>query len=215
MFDEILKIVDSKEPRAIFLENVPGITNHDEGRTLEVIISELKNRGYQCYHTILNASDFGVPQMRKRFYLVCFKDDVSFKFPSPPMEKSNIGEFVEENVAGYSISKHLQENYLYKVNDGRPNVIDKTTRGSIKTLVSTYHKIQRLTGTFVADGETGMRLLSENECKAVMGFPSDFFFPVSRTQMYRQMGNSVVIRVVEEIAKEIYASLNDVDEATQ
>ena len=38
------------------------------------------------------------------------------------------------------------------------------------------------------DGNTGLRLLSENECKAIMGFPLDFKFPVSRTQMYRQMG---------------------------
>ncbi len=208
MYDEILKIIDLKSPRVVFLENVPGITSHDGGRTLEVVLNELDRRGYSCNYKILNASDFGIPQMRKRFYLVCFKQSVDFKFPTPPMTTSNIGDFVEESAKGYSISKHLQKSYLYKVNDGRPNVIDKSTKGSIKTLVSTYHKIQRLTGTFVADGETGMRLLTENECKAIMGFPSDFHFPVSRTQMYRQMGNSVVIKVVEEIAKEIYSSLS-------
>jgi len=123
------------------------------------------------------------------------------------MEHVDIGDFVEMGVPGYTVSKHLQKNYLYKVDDGRPKVIDQNSKGAIKTLVSTYHKIQRLTGTFVADGETGLRLLSENECKALMGFPKDFVFPVSRTQMYRQMGNSVVIQVVEEIAGEIYKSL--------
>lgn len=75
-------------------------------------------------------------------------------------------------------------------------------------MVSTYHKIQRLTGTFVRDGETGLRLLSQNECKAIMGFPKDFKIPVSRTQMYRQMGNSVAIPVVEAIAAEIVNTLN-------
>jgi len=77
----------------------------------------------------------------------------------------------------------------------------------VKTLVSTYHKIQRLTGTFVQDGKTGLRLLSENECKAIMGFPKEFKFPVSRTQMYRQMGNSVAIPVVQKIAEEITNTL--------
>ena len=69
--------------------------------------------------------------------------------------------------------------------------------------MSSYHKIQRITGTFVKDGKTGLRLLSENECKAIMGFPKKFIFPVSRTQMYRQLGNAVVVPVVKEIAKEV------------
>lgn len=208
MFHEILKIVDNKNPRVIFLENVPGILNHDDGKTLSVILDELSGRGYTCHHTILNASDFGVPQNRKRFYLVCFLDDVKFSFPTPPMTHVDIGSYVEKDLVGYTISEHLQKSYLFKKDDGKPSVIDQNTKGSVKTLVSTYHKIQRLTGTFVKDGETGLRLLSENECKAIMGFPKDFIIPVSRTQMYRQMGNSVVIKVVEAIANNIVIALN-------
>ena len=124
------------------------------------------------------------------------------------VEKNSIKIFLEENSKGYSISKHLQKTYMYKVTDGRPNVIDKETKGPVKTLVSTYHKIQRLTGTFVKDGETGLRLLTENECKALMGFDKDFIFPVSRTQMYRQLGNSVVIPVVQSIARDIVSALD-------
>lgn len=78
----------------------------------------------------------------------------------------------------------------------------------MKTLCASYHKIQRLTGTFVKGGHTGLRLLTENECKAIMGFPKDFKIPVSRTQMYHQFGNSVAIPVVEAIAKEMIATLN-------
>ena len=208
MFHEILKIVDAKKPKVIFLENVPGILNHDNGKTLEIILEEFSNRGYICHHTVLNASDFGVPQNRKRFYLVCFLGEVEFSFPSPPMTHVDIGDYIEKDVTGYTISEHLQKSYLFKKNDGRPNIIDQNSKGSIKTHVSTYHKIQRLTGTFVRGGDTGIRLLTTNECKAVMGFPDDFVFPVSRTQMYRQTGNSVVIRVVEAIAQQIVLSLN-------
>lgn len=211
MFHEILRIVDAKNPKVIFLENVPGIINHDDGKTLEVILDELTKRNYKCHHTVLNASDFGVPQNRKRFYLVCFLDDVEFTFPTPPMNHVDIGDYIETDVSGYTISKHLQGSYLFKKDDGRPNLIDRNSKGSIKTLVSTYHKIQRLTGTFVKGGDTGIRLLTTNECKAVMGFPNDFIIPVSRTQMYRQMGNSVVIKVVAAIADEIVTSLNSIN----
>lgn len=209
MFHEVLRVVQHKKPRVIFLENVAGLVNHEKGQTLEIIISELEKQGYTCHQTLLNAKDFGVPQSRNRFYLVAFLDNVNFSFPEPPMIRADIGDFVEKNISGYSISKHLQQSYLFKKDDGKPVLIDQETKGHVKTLVSTYHKIQRLTGTFVKDGETGVRLLTKDECKAIMGFPEDFVIPVSRTQMYRQMGNSVVIKVVSEIAKEIDKALTN------
>ncbi len=212
MFHEVLRIIDKKKPRVVFLENVAGLVTHDNGKTLEIILQELKKQGYHCHHTLLNAKDFGVPQNRNRFYLVGFLDNVEFSFPEPPMLSADIGDFVESGISGYSISEHLQKSYLFKKDDGRPVLIDKSSKGPVKTLVSTYHKIQRLTGTFVKDGETGIRLLTKNECKAIMGFPDDFVIPVSRTQMYRQMGNSVVIRVVTEIAKEIDKALMSVEQ---
>lgn len=209
MFHEIIRIIDEKVPRVVFLENVPGLVTHDKGNTLKVVIDELENRGYKCHHTLLNSKDFGVPQNRNRFYLVAFQDNVEFNFPKPPETNADIGQYIEKGVTGYSISRHLQRAYLFKKDDGRPVIIDTNSVGPVKTLVSTYHKIQRLTGTFVKDGETGLRLLTQNECKAIMGFPEDFAIPVSRTQMYRQMGNSVVIKVVTEIAKQIHKSLED------
>jgi DNA (cytosine-5)-methyltransferase 1 len=131
----------------------------------------------------------------------------NFEWSEKNKNKVGIGQFVEDHESGYDISNHLQKSYMYKKQDGRPQVIDKNSDIQVKTLVSTYHKIQRLTGTFVNDGKTGLRLLSENECKAIMGFPLDFKFPVSRTQMYRQMGNSVAIPVVEKIANQITSTL--------
>lgn len=212
MFHEIVRIVEKKRPKVLFLENVPGIVNHDKGNTLGVILETLAELGYDCYHTILNASDFGVPQNRKRFYLVAFKDKGhSFSFPTPPMKRADIGKYLEHGAKGYSISKHLQKTYLFKKEDGRPILIDANTKGPMKTLVSSYHKIQRLTGTFVRDGETGIRLLTTNECKRAMGFPDEFKFPVSRTQMYRQMGNSVVITVIDAIAEKIHEALNNLE----
>ena len=215
LFFDIVRILKEKRPKAFLLENVPGLITHDKGKTLKQVLETLdRELDYEISTNILNASNFGVPQNRKRIYIVGFdrnfynKDKHSFLWPRQQLKKVGIGQFVENHHTGYSISKHLQKAYLYKKEDGRPQVIDGNSNIQVKTLVSTYHKIQRLTGTFVRDGETGLRLLSHNECKAIMGFPKKFKFPVSRTQMYRQMGNSVAVPVVKAIAAEMVTTLN-------
>ena len=211
LFYDVLRIIKHKRCKAFFLENVPGLITHDKGNTFRTIISSLEELGYSVFYKILNAADYGVPQQRKRVYIVGFKKgdgQVDFVFPEGFNSKAYIGDYIELGAGGYSISKHLQDSYLFKKNDGRPVIVDKDSKIQIKTLVSSYHKIQRLTGTFVKDGETGLRLLTERECKVAMGFPIDYIIPVSRTQMYRQLGNSVVVPVVEVIAKEIVKKLN-------
>jgi DNA (cytosine-5)-methyltransferase 1 len=216
LFFDILRILKAKQPKAFLLENVSGLYQHDKGQTYRQIITSLKEElGYWVDDKILDAVDFGVPQYRKRIYIVGFHPEIAsnprFCFEWPKAQAKNqaqgIGCFIEDNPQGYSISEHLQKTYLFKVNDGRPQIIDKNSNFPVKTLVSTYHKIQRLTGTFVRGGETGLRLLTVNECKAIMGFPSSYQVPVSRTQMYRQFGNSVAIPVVETIAKQMTATL--------
>ncbi len=208
LFYDIARIIDAKKPKAFMLENVPGLLTHDNGRTFEVIESTLKELGYTLDYKVLNSADFGVPQQRRRIYMVGFRQDLvpkCFSFEHPVGRKKNvyINQFLEKNATGYSISKKLQDGYMFKKDDGRPMLVDQTSTHHVKTLVASYHKIQRLTGTFVKDGETGMRLFTEGECKAIMGFPADFKIPVSRTQMYRQFGNSIVVPVVAAVAKKM------------
>ena len=214
LFFDVVRILKDHNTNAFLLENVAGLVNHDKGNTFKVIIKTLeKELGYTVFHKVLNAAEYGVPQRRERLYIVGFSGNVAkrknfnFEWPSKSKEPVGIGQYVETGVSGYSISKHLQQSYIYKVQDGRPLVISQKSDFPVKTLVASYHKIQRLTGTFVADGETGLRLLSENECKAIMGFPKSFVFPVSRTQMYRQLGNAVAVPVVKKIATSIVETL--------
>lgn len=215
LFFDIVRILKEKRPKAFLLENVSGLRHHNRGNTYKVMLKTLrKELGYWLDDKILDAANYGVPQHRKRIYIVGFSKEVTqnnkdfaFIWPEPEKETVGIGQFIEEHENGYTISKHLQGSYIYKKNDGRPQKVTKESDFPVKTLVATYHKIQRLTGTFVEDGKTGLRLLSENECKAIMGFPEDFKIPVSRTQMYRQFGNSVAIPVVEKIAQSITKTL--------
>jgi len=212
LFYDVLRIIEAKRPVAFLLENVVGLLTHDKGNTFKVIQKSLEELGYEIHAKVLNSADYGLPQHRKRIYIVGFdssrtSNKFTFNWPLPSTEDTYIGQFVEQGIDDRSISKHLQNGYLFKLDDGRPQIIDPSSKIKVKTLVASYHKIQRLTGTFVADGPTGLRLLTDNECKAIMGFPEEFKIPVSRTQMYRQMGNSVAVPVIRAIAQEVATAL--------
>lgn len=204
LFYDVVRILAHHRPKAFLLENVSGLQNHDGGRTLDLIEESLTELGYQFDYKVINAARFGVPQHRERIYIVGKRSKIAgktnFDWPTGSSRIVGIGKFIKTGVTDHSISKHLQQVYIYKKDDGRPQIVDKDSNFPIKTLVASYHKIQRLTGTFVKDGETGLRLLTAEECKAAMGFPKKFKIPVSRTQMYRQMGNSVAVPVIKALA---------------
>jgi len=213
LFYDVARIIAHHKPKGFLLENVSGLVTHDKGNTLTTIIETLEEMNYSVSYKILDSADFGVPQKRQRIYIVGFNKGkirkADFVFPKPRNSRVGIGKFVETGHPELSISKHLQSVYIYKEDDGRPEVITPKSDFPVKTLVASYHKIQRLTGTFVKDGPTGLRLLSANECKAIMGFPKSFKVPVSRTQMYRQFGNSVAVPVVAAVAKSMVKHIEE------
>lgn len=210
LFFYIAEILRIKQPTAFLLENVPGLLTHDGGRTFKIIMETLEELGYIVSTQVLNSADFSVPQNRKRLYFIGIKKNFNtkFKFPKGSGKIVGIGQFIEKDADGPCITEKTQK-YLFKKEDGHPEVVDEHSNFPVKTLCASYHKIQRITGTFVRGGATGLRLLTEKECKAIMGFPADFKIPVSRTQMYHQFGNSVAVPVVAAIAKELVNDLND------
>jgi DNA (cytosine-5)-methyltransferase 1 len=215
LFYDVVRIMEFHKNKAFLLENVAGLENHDGGKTLDVIEETLTDLGYAFDYRVLDSANFGVPQHRERIYIVGFRARKggrrSFDWPKGNERQVGVGKFIRNGVTGHSISKHLQDVYIFKKDDGRPQVVDSNSTEPAKTLVASYHKIQRLTGTFVRDGETGLRLLTADECKAIMGFPKAFEIPVSRTQMYRQMGNSVAVPVIRKLAKWMITDLNVLD----
>ena len=207
LFFDVLRIIKYHKPKMLLLENVPGLLTIQKGETFKMIISLLENEGYDITWGVLDSANFGLAQSRKRVLIVGFRKDLmigDFHLPLSNGETTKYAcDILEDNPTGYSISKHLQETYLFKKDDGHPQIIDKDSKVLCKTLVASYHKIQRITGTFVRGGETGIRLLSELECKRLMGYPDNFIFPVSRTQMYHQLGNSVTVPVIKAVADEM------------
>lgn len=204
LFFDVLRILKYHQPKMFLLENVTGLLTIQRGKTFEIILDELDKAGYDVSYDVLDAQNFGLPQRRRRVVIVGFRKNLgitTFAFPQGDLEHSvPINSILEHNPQGYTISEHLQKSYLFKKNDGKPKLVDFNSTEVVGTLVASYHKIQRLTGTFVKDGDTGIRLFSELECKRLMGFPDDFKVPVSRTQMYRQFGNSVAVPMMKAVA---------------
>lgn len=70
LFFDIARIIKHHKPTGFLLENVDGLVTHDKGNTLTTIISTLEDLGYKVSWKILNSKNFGVPQERKRVYIV-------------------------------------------------------------------------------------------------------------------------------------------------
>ena len=84
LFFEICRIAEAHLPPLMILENVPNLLVHDKGETFRIIKAHLHGLGYDVAHEVLNASDFGVPQARRRLFMVCSRTGLgSFKFPRP------------------------------------------------------------------------------------------------------------------------------------
>ena len=169
LFFEVCRLLKHHQTPVCFLENVAGLLTHNKGDTFATICRTLAELGYHIHYKVFDGADFGTASHRKRIFIVGFLDESrsqAFVWPEPTHANNHvgIGSIIEQHDDGYCITKHLQNSYLFKRKDGtdrtdgRPRVVDKETTTPVNTLVSTYHKIQRLTGTFVKDGKTGLRL---------------------------------------------------------
>ena len=100
LFFDIAEIVRAKQPEVVFLENVPNLARYVTGNTLRVILDTLDGLGYDVYYQVLNAAYYGVPQIRKRSYFVCFRKDlqVDFVFPEPTFQDAAVEDCLEESV---------------------------------------------------------------------------------------------------------------------
>jgi DNA (cytosine-5)-methyltransferase 1 len=115
LFFDVAEIIKRKQPKAIFLENVKGLRNHDKGKTLKTILNVLReDLGYFVPEPqILNAKDFGVPQNRERIFIVGFRSDLGideFEYPEPTNQSVSFEDVKEEETV--SVKYYLSDTYL-------------------------------------------------------------------------------------------------------
>lgn len=224
MFFEVARIIKEKKPKAFLLENVKGLTNHEKGKTLEKIKEILTELNYTFDYKVINASDHGIPQSRERWYCVGFRNDLKI---NPKKEIL----FPEKKEMLYTVDDIIQEkldNDSYVVSDICSNNIKIHTH-KIKSKDSKYslaYEIRPSRCQFRTNGispcltakmGTGgnnvpvvielNRKLTEKECLKIMGYPNDYIIGTG-SQAYKQIGNSVVVPVITEIAKNIVTLLD-------
>ena len=195
-------------PRAFLLENVKHLRSHNRGHTYRTIKDALHKLKYHVDAGVIDARAL-VPQHRERIYIVGFRDaeDLSrFSFPELEDKQPSLAEILEEDVGEkYTLSDHLWgylQDYAEKHRSrgngfgfGLPDL-----EGVSRTLSARYHK----DGSEILIRQTSgsnPRRLTPRECARLMGFPEAFEIPVSDTRAYQQFGNSVVVPVVEMIAR--------------
>ena len=219
MFFEVARILKEKKPKAFILENVKGITNHDGGKTLKTILDILDDLDYTYVNKVINAKDVGIPQNRERWYCVGIRKDLNIKL-NPDMI------FPTEQTNFFSYDDIIDVNNIYKeykISDICENNIQKHI-DKVKEKKSKYtlaYEIRPSRCQFKTDGispcltakmGTGgnnvpvvvelNRKLTEKECLKLMGYPEDYKIG-NGSQAYKQIGNSVVVPVLEQISKSL------------
>jgi len=215
LFFEIIRILKDRKPKAFLLENVKNLKTHDKGNTLKLIYNELESIGYQVKDVVLNTMDYGnLPQNRERIYIVGFLSTDEFnKFQFPGKISLN------KTVHNCLISEKVEEKYYY---DGKPlyeklkNDVKKT--GVVYQWRRKYVRENKsnvcptLTANMGTGGHNvpiikdafGIRKLTPRECANFQGFPQEYKLPkIADSQLYKQIGNSVSISVIERIAKQM------------
>lgn len=224
LFFDLEKIIETRRPKVVFLENVKNLVSHDKGNTFKIILEILEEKlGYKAYTKVLNsATHANVPQNRERIFIVAFdpkqvKNHKDFKFPDAIPLTKTIHDILE---------KGRQDDNLYYKKDHQYYPELKKTITSKDTIYQWRRVYVRenksnlcptLTANMGSGGHNvplvlddyGIRKLTPKECFAFQGYPMDkYILPnIANSKLYMQAGNSVTTPLIERIGKEIISVL--------
>ena len=234
LFLDVARICEAHKPKVIFCENVKGLKNHDKGKTFAVIKKTFEDLGYKVFFNILNSKNFGVPQNRERIYIVAFRNDIvpqDFEFPVGTDNTKRIKDIIEENPVPSRY--YLSETYLetlrrhkarheakghgfgYEIRDW--NDIAGTVvcggMGRERNLLVDFRQKDLTPTTHIKSeiNKEGIRKMTPREWARLQSFPDSFVLPLADTHLYKQLGNSVTVNVIEAIAQKIKEVLDDAE----
>lgn len=223
LFFETARVIAAKRPKLVFFENVANLIKHDNGNTFATISSTMKELGYHITYKIMNASDYGIPQQRNRIYIVASPNKKlieKFKFPKErPLKKDAFAYFDKERQPEeYYMDHHRKWDEMMAYMDDRHRVyrftdwgLSRGRDGICPTLLaamgSPYERIP-----FFYD-DYSVRKITQKEAARLQGFPESFNWPIQRTpkQVYKQIGNSVCVPIVKEIADNIMSAVKEAE----
>ncbi|VVO30812.1 DNA cytosine methyltransferase [Pseudomonas fluorescens] len=238
MIPEYIRCLREAQPEAFIMENVPGLTLKRTRPYFDRILSELANCGYFINWAIVSAADYGVPQKRKRlFVLGCKHKQLLFPAPThgPNAAKPHLGTFevlgampigeAPDCPVVYAKSPDLRPSpYAGHVFNGGGRAIDPNgpchtilaSSGGHKThwidtlgIVPEYHAHLKAGGAPRTGHLPGARRLSVQECALIQTFPVDLQFSGKRSAQYKQVGDAVPPVLAFAIADAVYKQLQD------
>jgi DNA (cytosine-5)-methyltransferase 1 len=237
MIPDFLRAVDEIEPKAVLMENVPGLAAGERLNYLHEIIERLELGGYRVAWKIVNAADYGVPQRRRRLFVVALRNRL-FRFPAETHGPGRTGSHVTVREALPSEivgAPNLSRVYYAKNPDLRPSPYDghvyngggrpidpdrpchtilasaggnKTHFLDPLTLVPAYHRHLMSGGKPRTGALKGARRLTVEESAILQSFPSFVRFAGPRSAQYRQVGDAVPPLLAFAIGKALVEDMN-------
>jgi len=212
LYKQLMRVINAKQPRFFLAENVKGIFSLAKGEVLKMILNDLASMGYKVQAKVLNAADYGVPQLRQRVFFVGIRNDVNYSFDYPTPTHSADGSDGLHKWVG------VGDALAVLPDPDEPNVIPNHDYSKYKLRFNGYlgHRtIDPLkpapTVTARGDGNGGVvvlhhpnnqRRMSCRELATVQSFPIDYTFFGNRSSVYRQIGNAVPPLLACAVAKQ-------------
>ena len=208
VFWSCFEVINAKKPKYFILENVRGLLSNDKGKTWKTIWEALnKLQGYAIDWKILNTKDYGIPQNRERLFIVGRKGSTPFNWPSSVPLVRKLSEYVDTENRERKQYSETREAYIKKYSshvfldscwvsmDNRRK--QKMRLGTeIASCVCARSHVVCLYNGLHRDATCG-------ELLQLQGFQDDFNQVVSKTQIKKQIGNSMSVNVLEKIIKSL------------
>jgi len=213
LYRYFVRAVKLKQPKVFVAENVKGLLSANNRQAVQQIVRDFAKVGYQVHCDLYNFAEYGTPQLRERVFVVGIRHDLaySFKKPEPLFTEKNFktaGEALKNVEAVPYNNEHQQikektREMLKLIPEGKNfSSIPKNSPYYVKGMIShVYRRLDRNkpSTTIIAGGGGGTwgyhyqepRPLTNRERARLFGYPDDFVFSGSITEVRRQIGNSV------------------------
>ena len=235
MFFYFAKVIKDLNPKIFLAENVKGLTSHDNGKTLQTMISIYENMGYNVTWNILKANNYGVAQKRERVVIIGIRNDINIQYRLPkeyeykPVLKDalknvpeSIGEKYPEKkrkildlvpAGGYwrDLPEEIAKEYMgksYYSGGGRTGMARRISWDE-PSLTLTCSPAQKQTDRCHPE-ET--RPFTVREYARIQSFPDQWKFSGSIGQQYKQIGNAVPVELAKAVGLSIIDILNQAED---
>ncbi len=217
LFPEAIRLVDEIKPKAVMLENVRGFLDAVFEDYRFKLKRQLEKLGYVVDWRLLNASDFGVSQLRPRVVIVAVKKELSGSFFWPETNHQNpltVGHLLKDKMAVNGWKG--VDRWVKQADDIAPTIVGGSKKHGGPDLGPTRAK--KAWATLGVDGKgiayeapekdfVGMPKLTVEMVARIQGFPDSWIFTGKKTPAYRQVGNAFPPPVAHAVAKKIYHTL--------